>query len=113
MTATIPVVKGKVYWYRLQSQNKPNQRSMLRGSPFHRSGQGVIRPTVDRVNTDGARFNADINPNGGDVSWTFEYGYEPGFDSATPVSQRRPGPKRESGRDTGSNPGRNTTFDWR
>ena len=89
VTATVPVTKGKLYWYRLQSQNKANQRPTLTG-PKKLIGQGkaiVVNPTVDRVNTDGARFNANIDPNGGQVSWTFEYGFEPGFESSTPVAE--------------------------
>jgi sugar lactone lactonase YvrE len=87
VTATVPVTKGKKYFYRLQSQNKANHRVMVSGPKrFIAQGKPVISlATVDRVNTDGARFNADIDPNGGNTTYQFEYGSGPGFEHSTPT----------------------------
>ena len=45
MTATIPVTKGKLYWYRLQSQNKANNRPMVTGATSSCPGKPIVDQT--------------------------------------------------------------------
>ncbi len=87
VSATVPVRRGKVYYYRLQSQNKANQRSMISGpSRFIAQGEPIVNLiAANRVNTDGAFLNADINAGGGNTTYKFEWGSGPGYENSSPT----------------------------
>ncbi len=87
VSATVPVRRGKVYYYRLQSQNKANHRSIISGpSRFIAQGKPIVRLiAADRVNTDGAFLNADLNAGGGNTTYKFEWGSGEGYESSSPT----------------------------
>jgi hypothetical protein len=88
VTATIPSVEvAKRYWYRLYSKNANNQLATSNPAHFIPQYDPIVHSVlVDRINTDGARFRAEFNPNGGNASVHFEWGTEGNFQFATEES---------------------------
>ena len=85
------LTKGNTYWYRLSAKNGLNNRVSLSG-PQRFIAQGLPKfgvITVDKVGTDGARFNANIDPNGGNTTFRVEIGDEAGnYHTVTPESNK-------------------------
>jgi hypothetical protein len=91
VTATINTEKGTRYFYKLSSKNEANEQ-VTTSNTVSFLPQGKPKLTgflaVDRVNTDGVRFQTEVDPNGGNVSVHFEYGPKgQGLTQSTPESQ--------------------------
>ncbi|HEY7257268.1 MAG TPA: hypothetical protein VH476_11375 [Solirubrobacterales bacterium] len=68
---------GTVFHYRVVAKNANNHWSYGADRIFEASIAPSATPVVvDKVNTDGARFSVEINPNGGTTHYHFEYGTE-------------------------------------
>ncbi len=68
---------GSEYHYRVVAKNANEQWSYGADRRFEGSTPPTSTPiVVDRVNTDGARFNLEINPHGGTTAYHFEVGLE-------------------------------------
>ncbi len=66
---------GQSYHYRVASRNADGYWSYSSDRSFEASTPPTLTPVVvDRVNTDGARFTAQINPRGGTTHYHFEFG---------------------------------------
>ena len=69
------LTKGAKYHYRLVTENGNGILAFGRDRRFRPQGPVSVSPTVvSEVNTDGARFTSQVNPNGGDTSYFVEYG---------------------------------------
>jgi hypothetical protein len=68
---------GAKYHYRLVTKNANGIVAFGRDRRFRPQGPVSVSPTVvSEVNTDGARFTSQVDPNGGDTSYFVEYGQE-------------------------------------
>ena len=75
--AVTSLTPGNIYHYRVVAKNANNHLSYGADKVFEASVAPAATPVVvDRVNTDGARFSLNINPNGGTTHYRFEYGAE-------------------------------------
>ena len=75
---------GKTYHYRLATRNGANNiYSYGLDRTFQAQGPAIAsNEFVTEVNNDGARLHADIDPNGGDTTYRFEYATEAAFATA-------------------------------
>jgi hypothetical protein len=68
---------GTQYHYRLAVKNSNGHYSYGTDKIFEASTAPTATTLIiDRVNTDGARFNTELNPHGGTTHYHFEYGLE-------------------------------------
>ena len=77
MTATSAgLKKGTEYWVKLFSANERTKSSPTAGpkSSSPSPNRSRTRCSSSKVNTDGADFNATIDPNGGRTWYYWEYG---------------------------------------
>jgi sugar lactone lactonase YvrE len=91
VTAEINTTKGMRYFYKLAAKNEENEQ-VTTSNVVDFLPQGEPKLTgflaVDRVNTDGVRFQTEVDPNGGNVSVHFEYGAKgQGLTESTKESQ--------------------------
>jgi hypothetical protein len=87
VTADVSVTKGQRYWYRLSSKNANNQVALSDPEHFIPQYDPIVNSVlVDRINTDGVRFSAEIDPNGGNGSVHFEWGTNGNFEFSTAES---------------------------
>jgi DNA-binding beta-propeller fold protein YncE len=71
------LTQGAKYHYRLVTKNANGVLAFGHDRGFRPQGAVSLSPTVvSEVNTDGARFTSQINPNGGETSYFVEYGPE-------------------------------------
>ncbi len=88
VSATISVTKGKRFWYRLASKNVDGYDTLSNPEKFLPQGKPKVEFLgVDRINTDGVRLRANIDPNGGNASYRFEWGQNGSFDHSTADSK--------------------------
>lgn len=94
--AAIPVsaviaglTRGQPYYYRLSSENGNGRVALSAPKRFiAQKAPSVSRTLVDEVKTDGARFNTDVKPNGGDTTVKFEWGPAGGsFEHSTDTTE--------------------------
>jgi hypothetical protein len=79
---------GTEYWYKLFAKNGNNRISDGAPGRFIAQGLPIAEPIfVDDVNTDGARFDATIDPNGGRTYYHWEYGLTEAYESSTPETR--------------------------
>jgi hypothetical protein len=75
VSAEVPVELAERYYYRLSAKNANDWVARSVEGSFIAQGVAKVQSVhVDRVNTDGARMSADINPNGGNTTYHFEWG---------------------------------------
>jgi len=73
----IPFPKGHRYYFRLSTKNANNELAHSNRRAFIPQGMPkLLSSFVDRVKTDGARFGAEFDTNGGNASFHVEYGEE-------------------------------------
>ncbi len=85
---TNPLVfgKGARYYYRLSTKNANNQIALSNMQAFIPQGNPILNLSfVDRIKTDGARFSAEFDPNGGNGSFYVEFG-----EAGGPLNQTTP-----------------------
>jgi hypothetical protein len=91
VTAEINTEKGSRYFYKLSAKNEANEQVTTSNIvDFFPQGKPKLTGflAVDRVNTDGVRFQTEVDPNGGNVSVHFDYGPKgQGLTLSTPESQ--------------------------
>jgi hypothetical protein len=78
---SVPIAfkKGSRYYYKLFAKNADNQVAPSNVQAFIPQGKPILGTTsVDRVKTDGARLSTEMDPNGGNVSFHFDYGVKGG-----------------------------------
>ena len=76
-----PATKGKRWWYRLIVENADGYTSVSNPEKFTPQGLPIVPFLgIDRINTDGARLLVDLDPNGGNASYEFEWGQDGVFD---------------------------------
>jgi hypothetical protein len=83
--------KGTKYWVKLFAANSANEL-ISDGGPEKFIAQSKPIPTsvfVSKVNTDGASFNATIDPNGGRTWYYWEYGPTTAYGRTTPEKRLR------------------------
>jgi hypothetical protein len=86
ITASIPaLVKGNFYYARVSAKNA-NNKVMTGGMITFRAASKPILTdqSVSDVNTDGAKINTQIDPNGGTTSYYIEYGTDLSYGSKFP-----------------------------
>lgn len=86
VTAQISVPKGQRYWYKLFAENPEGVVSSNSQAFFPQGLPKLEFLAADRINTDGARFRTEFDPNGGNVSYHFEYGPPGELNQSTPES---------------------------
>ena len=83
--------KGTKYWVKLFASNSANEL-ISDGGPekFLAQSDPIPNPVfVSKVNTDGASFNATVDPNGGRTWYYWEYGPTTAYGQTTPEKRLR------------------------
>ena len=94
IAVTAPVAgleKGTKYWVKLFASNSANEL-ISDGGPekFLAQSDPIPNPVfVSKVNTDGANFNATVDPNGGRTWYYWEYGPTTAYGQTTPEKRLR------------------------
>ena len=71
------LTQGAQYHYRLVAKNANGILAFGHDRPFRPQGElSMSDPVVSEVNSDGARISADLEPNGGETTYSVEYGQE-------------------------------------
>ena len=85
VSAEIPVTKTERYYYKLSAKNSNGRVSLSESKDFIAQGKPKLAPvvSVDRVLTDGVRMNADVDPNGGNTTYRWEWGLVGGFEKSS------------------------------
>jgi hypothetical protein len=79
----LPRAKGLKYGYRLVAKNEVGPAQGGKVMHFRNANDPVVgTPTVSEVNTDGAQVDVNIDPQGGDTSYSVHYGTDPAVGSS-------------------------------
>ena len=71
------LTQGAQYHYRLVAKNANGILAFGHDRPFRPQGElSMSDPVVSEVNSDGVRISADLEPNGGETTYSVEYGQE-------------------------------------
>ena len=86
MSASVPVTKGNWFFFRLSAKNANERVSRSGPRRFIPQGKPILGAFngVELINTDGAQFRSEFEPNGGNASVHFEYGVNGNFEFSTP-----------------------------